>query len=108
MPAAPGVFVLTREFVTSEWPMAELQWCLERWQADRSCVSLIPVFLGLTVEECEGLRELYNDDTIWEGRDRPAEGVLEAWSDAVRLLCSFVGVKPETVSAAQLGVAMGY
>jgi hypothetical protein len=95
------VFVLTREFVTSEWPMKELQWCLDRWQADHSCVSLIPVFLGLTVEECWGIRELYNNSTAWEGRERPAEGVLEAWSEAVRLLCSSVGVERGTVSHTQ-------
>jgi hypothetical protein len=99
--AAPGVFVLSREFVTSEWPMAELQRFLERWNADHSCVSLIPVFLGLTVKECAGLSELYKDNTIWEGRERPAEGVLETWSAAVRLLCSFIGVEPKTVSAGQ-------
>jgi hypothetical protein len=90
--------VLSRDIVTSAWPMAELQWFLARWKADHSCVSLIPVFLGLTVNECEGLRELYKDTTVWEGRERPAEGVLEAWSNAVRLLCSFVGVEPKTVS----------
>jgi hypothetical protein len=95
------VFVLTWEFVTSEWPMKELQWCLDRWKADHSCVSLIPVFLGLTVEECEGVRELYDNSTTWEGRERPAEGVLDAWSEAVRLLCSCVGVKRETVSGRQ-------
>jgi hypothetical protein len=98
MYAATGVFVLTREFVTSGFPMEELQWFLERWKADHSCVSLIPVFLGLTVEECVDIRELYQDDETWQGKERPAEGVLQAWSEAIGLLCSFVGVRPKTVS----------
>jgi hypothetical protein len=80
--------------------MEELRWFLERWKADHNCVSLIPVFLGLSVEECEGLRELYRDSTTWEGRERPSEGVLDTWADAISLLCSFNGVKPETVSKA--------
>jgi hypothetical protein len=92
------VFVLTREFVTGQYPMEELLWFLERWKAARSGVSLIPVFLGLTVEECEGLRELYRDSTTWGAKKRPAESILEAWAEAVRLLCSFNGVRPEAVS----------
>jgi hypothetical protein len=84
--------------VTSKFAMEELQWFLARWRQGNSCVSLMPLFLGLTVEECEGLRELYNDSKIWEGRERPAEGDLDAWAEAISQLCTCIGVKPETVS----------
>ena len=48
-----AVLLLSEEFFTKEWPKRELRWFLEGHRASRHI--LFPVFLGVTVEECEEL-----------------------------------------------------
>ena len=80
--------------------MKELLWLMERLRLEPGCVSLIPVFLGLSVEECLALRKLYAQDATWAGKEKPAEAVLDSWVQAISQLCKFVGVKPQSVRPA--------
>ena len=45
-----AVVLLSEEFFKKTWPQRELRWFLERRKASRSTV--VPVFLGVTVERC--------------------------------------------------------
>ena len=45
-----AVVLLSEEFFQKPWPQKELRWFLERRKASRSTV--VPVFLGITVERC--------------------------------------------------------
>lgn len=55
-----GIIVLSPAFVTSKVPMMELHALLERHDEDPNGVSLIPVFLGLTWEQCKAVKDLYD------------------------------------------------
>ena len=88
-----GIFVVSREFVTREWPMKELMIFLERWEADRNSVDLLPVFFGLMVEDCDSIRDIYDDEKT-EWRDgKPDAGKLEQWAQAVGKLKEFAGIR---------------
>ena len=47
-----SVVLLSHEFFCREDPKMELRWILQNWSGGRTRV--VPVFLGLTVEECSG------------------------------------------------------
>jgi hypothetical protein len=93
--------VLSKEFVTREWPMKELMWFLERVRKGEP-VSLLPVFLGLTYEECWDLGKRYADDDFWAGipqsdRDEVA-GKHEEYAGAIKDLLQFTAVHAKSVS----------
>jgi hypothetical protein len=92
--------VLSKGFVTSKWPMKELLWFLKRLEEQPGCVSLIPVFLSLSFDECkpEALKQLY--DATWADAPdgKPDEAELTIWIEAIDKLRTFIGVKLETVS----------
>ena len=46
-----ALVLLSEEFFMKPWPQQELRWFLERHRASRSTV--VPVFLGITVERCD-------------------------------------------------------
>jgi hypothetical protein len=96
-----GVIVLSKEFVTREWPMKELIWFLARYKKDQQSVSLLPVFLRLTCDNCSDLERLYDTDAFWEGIPSSHKAhVFEnkvAYVQAVKDLLSFTGVHTNTV-----------
>lgn len=48
-----AVLLLSEEFFSKDWPQRELRWLLAGHQASRH--TLLPVFLGVTVERCQEL-----------------------------------------------------
>lgn len=71
------VFFLSKDFITSKWPMDELLISLERYQKNPGSFSLLPVFYELTVEDCSK--------------------VCGEWKEAIERLCDFTGARPDSV-----------
>jgi hypothetical protein len=80
--------------------MKELMIFVERHQGG-DAVSLLPVFLGLTCDQCFDVATLYATEEFWadipESHRRHAEGKHGDWAKAVKYLLGFTGVKKETV-----------
>jgi hypothetical protein len=99
------VVVLTPEFVHRRRPPRELQIFLERKASDPDSIVLIPVFLGLTGEQCDDLEGLYHSQPWPPGVPQPSKQEraesLEEWAEAVKQLRLQVTVaKSEEVGAA--------
>jgi hypothetical protein len=91
--------------------MKELMWLVARFKQDPQSVSLIPVFLRLTFEQCDDLERLYESDAFWEGIEDSHKYKAEVsdnkaqYLQAVKDLLEYTGVHPHTVGSASDGVA---
>jgi hypothetical protein len=85
-----AVVVLSPEIVHRQHPMGELQILLERKARDPSSIVIIPVFIGLTMEQCDDLEGLYHSQPWPQGVPQPSDqernGSLEEWAAAVKQL----------------------
>ncbi|KAG5183469.1 hypothetical protein JKP88DRAFT_316836 [Tribonema minus] len=86
-----GILLLSKDFVTREWPMRELHALLEK-VVEQEPVELIPVFCQLTTADLkgEGLTQLY-DTHDWGKSRRPAPDVEEQWRRDLQKLCAYQG-----------------
>jgi hypothetical protein len=105
-----AVVVLSPEFVQKKHPMRELQIFLERKAADPSSLIIIPVFIGLTVEQCDNLEALYLSQPWPKGvpkliKQETAE-TLKEWAAAVKQLLLITVAKSEEVGIALLRSAL--
>jgi hypothetical protein len=85
-----AVVVLSPGFVRKQHPMRELKILLERKARDPSSIVVIPVFIGLTVEQCGDLEALYLSQPRLQGvpglsKQERAES-LEEWAVVVEQL----------------------
>jgi hypothetical protein len=95
-----AVVVLSPEFVRKAHPMRELGIFLERKARDPSSIVIIPVLLGLTVEQCRDMEALYSQP--WpEGIQAPEKAEsLKEWAAAVRQLLEMPMIRSEEVRVA--------
>jgi hypothetical protein len=81
--------------------MKELIWMLARFKQDPQSVSLLPVFLRLTYNECRDLETLYDSDAFWDGiANSDKAHVLQnkaEYVQAVKELLAFTGAQVNTV-----------
>jgi hypothetical protein len=91
-----AVVVLSPEFVQTRHPMRELQIFLERQSRDPSSIFIIPVFIGLTAEQCCDVEQLYASqawpDGVPELSEQERAESLEKWAAAVEQLLHFKAV----------------
>jgi hypothetical protein len=84
------VVVLSPEFVQARHPMRELGILLERKASDPSGILILPVFIGLGVEQCDDLKALYHSQPWPQGVSKPSEQEraesLKEWAAAVEQL----------------------
>jgi hypothetical protein len=100
-----AVVVLSPEFVRKECTMRELKMFLERKASDPSSIVIIPVFYGLTVEQCENLEQLYASEPWPASPGVPKvedKAVLKGWAAAVKQLLGATGAKIEEVRVVTL------
>jgi hypothetical protein len=103
-----AVVVLSPEFVRKESTMRELKIFLERKAKDPSNLVIVLVFYELTVEQCENLQLLYEDEPWPTGIARvDDDGVLKGWVEAVQQLLVTTGAKIEEVRGVSCRVAGG-
>jgi hypothetical protein len=99
------VVVLSPEFVHQRRLPRELQIFLDRKARDPDSIAIIPVFLGLTEEQCDDLEGLYHSQPWPPGVPQPSEQEraqsLEEWAEAVeQLRLQATVAKSEEVGAA--------
>jgi hypothetical protein len=95
-----AVVVLSPEFVRKKYTMLELKMFLERKAKDPDSIVIIPVFLGLTVEQCYNLEQLYDSEPWPTSPSMPTveKAVLQGWAADVKQILISTGVKIEEVS----------
>jgi hypothetical protein len=98
------VVVVSQAFVRKEHPMKELMIFLARKAKNPDSIVIIPVFVGLTVEECyDPMVSLYNKD--WpKGIEEPSKEdkvkFFKDWTAAVKQLPYITILRDEQVGAA--------
>jgi hypothetical protein len=102
-----AVVVLSPEFVRKKYTMLELKVFLERKARDPRSIVIIPVFLGLTVEQCYNLEQLYDSEPWPTSPSMPTveKAVLQGWAADVKRILECTGVKIEEVSVTCDGYA---
>jgi hypothetical protein len=102
-----AVVVLSPEFVRKKYTMLELKMFLERKARDPHSMVIIPVFLGLTVEQCYNLEQLYDSNPWPTSPSMPTveRAVLQGWAADVKQILESTGVKIEEVSVTCDGYA---
>jgi hypothetical protein len=81
--------------------MEELLWFVERARTSPQSVSLLPVLLELTYEQCSDLENLYASNEFWEGLPEGTRAKTESqhakWAGAVKELFEFAAMHRRTV-----------
>jgi hypothetical protein len=104
-PTHAAVVVLSPELVHRQHPMRELQIFLERKDSDPSSIIIIPVFLGLTMEQCDDVEGLYHSQPWPQGVPSPSEQEravsVKEWAAVVRQL----RLQPTVARSEEVGAA---
>jgi hypothetical protein len=100
-----AVVVLSPELVQWQHPMRELQVLLERKAREPDSLLIIPVFIGLTVEQCDDLEGLYHSQPWPLEVSQPSEqqraDSLDEWAAAIEQL----RLQPTVVNSEEVGGA---
>ena len=92
------VVVLSPEFVRKQCPMEELEILLARQRADTGSVRVLPVWYGITYQQCCNLEAVYSSKEHWVGgEEKPAPDVLARWASTVRELLKTTAVRDDQV-----------
>ncbi|KAK9810291.1 hypothetical protein WJX72_008141 [[Myrmecia] bisecta] len=104
-----GVVILTRDFVCEKLAMDDVHRLLRRVDRDsggKYPFVLIPVFLGVSPDECEDLlHRVYSDPDLWKAQPghprshpKPNQATLTKWAGWARqLTCTGVAKQPQQV-----------
>ena len=91
------VVVLSPDFVRKRCPMLELETLLKR---DRSSFCLLPVWHGITYQQCVELETGYTHDPWVGNEEKPDLETLERWAGTVKQLLDTVMIRDNKVSKA--------
>ena len=92
------VVVLSPEFVRKRCPMEELEILLARQRAEPGSVRVLPVWYGITYQQCCDLEAVYELEENWVGGEpKPAPNVLAHWAGTVRELLKTTAVRDDQV-----------
>jgi hypothetical protein len=90
-----GVIILSPEYVRKEYPMKELRNMLLRWEAGG--VALVPVLYGVTLEQLQGIRRLYDQERWCVAQAKPPKTVLDGWAGDLQQLLRCTVIRPDQV-----------
>ena len=78
--------------------MEELEISLARQRTEPGSVRVLPVWYGITYQQCYNLEAVYNSEEWIGGEVKPAPNVLARWAMAVRELLELSAIRDDQVT----------
>jgi hypothetical protein len=75
--------------------MRELRILLQRWEAGG--VALVPVLYGVTLEQLQRIRRLYDQERWCVAEQKPPRAVLDGWAGDLQRLLQCTMIRPDQV-----------
>ena len=88
---------MSPEYVRDVHCMTELEVVLARQRTDPDTVTVVPVFYGISFQQCSDLEAVYCSQEWLGSEPKPGPVVLAGWAQTIRELLRSVAVREDQV-----------